>query len=169
MPSNIEIKARVQDLASIRARAEAISDGPAELLGQEDIFFATPSGRLKLRILGDHDGELIAYDRQDAPSPRPSRYLIAPTSDPTALKTILMSVLEVIGVVKKQRWLYRVGQTRIHLDQVEGLGAFVELEVVLRPDQPGEEGIAIAKELMEGLGITEDQLVEQAYIDLLSR
>ncbi len=61
-----------------------------------------------------------------------------------------------------------MGQTRIHLDRVDGLGDFVELEVVLRPDQEQREGIAIAHELMRRLGIAEDQLVKVAYIDLLS-
>ena len=72
-----------------------------------------------------------------------------------------------VGVVRKRRWLYMVGQTRVHLDRVEGLGEFVELEVVLRPDQAEGEGVAIAQDLMARLGIAEGQLVEMAYIDLM--
>ena len=110
---------------------------------------------------------MIYYQREDAAGPKPSHYLIAPTTDPEALKAILTSVLQVVGVVRKRRWLYLVGQTRVHLDDVEGLGEFVELEVVLRPDQPEAEGVGIAKDLMARLGITAQQLVEAAYIDLL--
>ena len=166
MPSNVEIKARVSDLSKMRALAELLCDRPAEVFDQEDIFFAASEGRLKLRILGGQRAELIYYRRLDAAGPKPSHYLIAPTSDPEALKSILTSVLQVVGVVRKRRWLYLVGQTRIHLDDVEGLGTFVELEVVLNHDQSEEEGIAIARELMMRLGIKESQLIEKAYIDL---
>ena len=91
----------------------------------------------------------------------------APTTAPEALKAILTTTLGVVGVVRKRRWLYMVGQTRVHLDRVEGLGEFVELEVVLHPDQPGEEGVAITQGLMARLGIAEGQLVDVAYIDLM--
>jgi adenylate cyclase class IV len=107
MPTNIEIKARVSDLSGLRAAVEALSDTPAEILDQEDLFFTVPTGRLKLRILREDSGELIPYHRDDAPGPRPSRYLIAPTNDPAALKAILTSVLGVIGVIRKGRWLYQ--------------------------------------------------------------
>lgn len=167
MPTNIEIKARVHNLARLRAAVEPLSDGPVEILDQEDIFFTTAHGRLKLRILGAQRGELILYQREDTAGPKPSNYLIAPTSDPATLNLILTSVLGVLGVVKKRRSLYLVGQTRVHLDEVDSLGAFMELEVVLRPDQSEDEGLAIAKGLMERLGIGEDELVEGAYLDLL--
>ena len=166
MPTNIEIKARVSDPPRLRSAVEALSDTPAEILGQEDVFFGAPTGRLKLRILGDRHGELILYHRENAPGPGPSRYHIAPTSDPEALRAILTSVLDVLGVVRKRRRLYRIGQVRVHLDDVEGLGQFVELEVVLRADQSEAEGSRIARHLMDRLGIDEDQLVEGAYIDL---
>ena len=137
-------------------------------MNQEDHFFSSPTGRLKLRIFHEGYGELIHYHREDTAEPKASRYRIAPTSDPRTMKAILSQVLPVAGIVKKQRWLYRLGQTRIHLDRVEGLGDFLELEVVLRPDQIQEEGIAIAHELLGRLGINEKQLVRVAYIDLLS-
>jgi predicted adenylyl cyclase CyaB len=166
--TNIEIKARVADLDRLRASAESISDTAVEVLDQEDIFFAAPEGRLKLRIRGEHSGELIHYHRADTAEPKASRYLIAPTSSPAALKEILSRVLPLAGVVRKRRWLYLVGQTRIHLDRVEGLGDFVELEVVLLPDQDQKEGVAIAEDLMSRLGIAPEQLIKEAYIDLLN-
>jgi adenylate cyclase class IV len=60
-----------------------------------------------------------------------------------------------------------VGRTRVHLDEVEGLGRFIELEVMLQPGEPLERGVAEARDLMTTLGIEESQLVSQAYIDLL--
>ena len=144
-----------------------MADTDAEVLDQEDVFFAVATGRLKLRIGERRCGELIHYDRPDAAGPKVSHYLIAPTSAPDALKTILSRVLPVVGTVRKRRLVYHVGQTRIHLDQVEGLGDFVELEVVLRPDQTEEEGVSIAEDLMSRLEIPAEQLVRKAYIDLL--
>jgi predicted adenylyl cyclase CyaB len=174
MPSNIEIKARVPDLAAIRGRVEAIADGPVEILDQEDIFFSVPAGsaatddRLKLRILGPGQGELILYQRADIAGPKASSYCLAPTSEPAVLREILTRILPTRAVVRKRRCLYHLGQTRIHLDQVEGLGEFVELEVVLSAGQTAEAGVAIAWELMQRLDIAESQLVKQAYVDLLA-
>jgi predicted adenylyl cyclase CyaB len=73
------------------------------------------------------------------------------------------------GVVRKRRLFYRVGNTRVHLDDVEGLGCFLELEVVLNKGQTPEEGESVAKEIMKQLAIRESDLVQEAYIDLLER
>ena len=69
--------------------------------------------------------------------------------------------------VKKTRWLYMVGQTRVHCDTVEGLGDFMELEVVLEDDQSVEDGQKIADDLMSQLGIDQTKLIKCAYMDLL--
>lgn len=169
MPTNVEIKARVRDLASLRARAEALSGGPGQEIPQEDTFFRVPRGRLKLRELSPGQGELIYYEREDARDPKPSHYLIAGTSEPAALRAILTAALGLRGVVRKRRTLYRICQTRLHLDQVEGLGSFLELEVVLAHGQDVAQGRAIVAELMERLGIAEPDLVRCAYIDLLDQ
>ncbi len=166
---NVEIKARVDDFMRLKSAAAALGEGPVECLDQQDVFFAVPAGRLKLRRLKGAYGELIHYERPDLGGPKVSRYLIAPTTNPEALEAILARVLPVAGTVTKKRWVYRAGQTRIHLDQVENLGDFVELEVVLRPDQTEAEGEAIALDLMNRLGIRAEQLVQGAYIDLPSR
>jgi len=71
------------------------------------------------------------------------------------------------GVVKKSRSLPLVGQTRAHLDDVDGLGHFMELEVVLEEGQSEREGEAIARDLMEKLGIDNEDLIASAYVDLL--
>ena len=69
--------------------------------------------------------------------------------------------------MRKQRFLYIIGNTRIHLDEVEGLGTFLELEVVLSGGDSLEQGQTIAAELMTTLGIQNTDLREGAYIDLL--
>jgi len=167
MAANIEIKARVDDFETLKARAKSISDKPLEVIPQEDTFFNTEKGRLKLRLLAPDLGYLIYYERPDQDGPKRSDYHLAKTNDPEDLKTALSLALGVRGVVKKTRYLYMVGQTRIHVDDVEGLGHFMELEVVMREDQEDAEGQAIAEDLMRRLGVREDALVEGAYMDLL--
>ncbi len=167
MPSNIEIKAYARDFGEIRRRAGALSDKPAEILPQEDTFFNTPEGRLKLRVLSTNSGQLIYYTRPDQEGPKRSDYHISLTTDPENLKRVLGLAYGIRGVVRKTRYLYMVGQTRVHLDNVEGLGQFMELEVVLREGQSDAEGQAIAEKLMASLGVEKSDLVEGAYMDLL--
>lgn len=167
MARNVEIKARVADLEAVAARAQALADrGPFEL-EQDDTFFACPDGRLKLRELAPDQGQLIYYERADVAGPKVSHYFIAPTQDPAALRDTLGRALSVIGRVRKRRRLYRVGQTRIHLDEVEGLGSFVELEVMLAETDDVAAGEEIAAHLMHRLGVPAQDLVEGAYLDLL--
>jgi predicted adenylyl cyclase CyaB len=168
MKRNVEIKAKVADLAAVRRVVEGLADsGPMEL-EQEDTFFACPRGRLKLRRFADCElAELIYYERPEGSGPKESRYTVHPTADPEGLREVLTGALGVRGVVRKHRTVYLVGQTRVHLDQVEGLGEFVELEVVLQPEQDLAQGEAIARELMAKLGIAQGQLIDRAYLDLL--
>ena len=167
MPRNIEIKATVEDPAALQRRVEAIADqGPTELQ-RVDTFFQCSSGRLKLREFGDAPAELIYYRRPNTTGPSESTYFISPAPDPEALKQILANTNGTLGVVKKRRLLFLIGQTRVHLDQVEGLGSFVELEVVIQNNQTTDDGVVIAQDLMEKLPIQEDQLVDAAYFDLL--
>jgi len=169
MPTNIEIKARVRDLAGLRSRAEALSDTPVQVIPQEDIFFHTPKGRLKLRLLRPDFAQLVYYERPDQGGPKRSNYYIYETRDPEGLKTALSLALGVRGVVRKTRYLYLAGQTRIHLDNVEDLGPFMELEVVLRDGQSEAEGQSIAEDLMTRLGLRKEDLLEGAYMDLLEK
>ena len=167
LPANIEIKAYAQNFDEIRHRAEALSDMPVEVIPQEDIFFNTPQGRLKLRILSTNKGQLIYYTRPDQEGPKRSDYHISHTTDPANLKHVLELAYGIRGVVRKTRYLYQVGQTRVHLDDVEGLGQFMELEVVMREGQSDAQGQAIAEGLMASLGVERNDLLEGAYMDLL--
>ena len=170
MPTNLEIKAKIADFARTRALAEALSDTPVEILVQEDSFFYLPNasqGRLKLRRFSPSRGELIFYRRDDCAGPKKCIYDIVSTDVPDGVKSMLAHALGVRGTVHKTRLLYRVGQTRIHLDKVERLGEFLELEVVLRSDQPEMEGRKIASALLERLAVSKEDLIERAYIDLL--
>jgi predicted adenylyl cyclase CyaB len=167
MPSNIEIKARVKSPERLQELVERLSDTQPETVTPQDTFFSCANGRLKLRQVSAHAGELISYSRADVVGTKLSEYAIARTWAPTDLLAVLSLALGVQRTVTKTRVLWRVGQTRIHLDSVVGLGFFVELEVVLRDGQTPEEGHRIARELMSALEIEESDLVEGSYVDLL--
>jgi predicted adenylyl cyclase CyaB len=167
MPRNIEIKARVGDLAALRARVALLPIRGTETLDQTDTFFEVARGRLKLRELADGTGELIFYERPDEPDAKLCRYERLPCSDPSAARRMLASALGVRGTVRKHREVFLVGRTRIHLDAVEGLGSFLELEVVLEASESLEAGRAVAADLMRALEVEPASLVRGAYIDLL--
>jgi adenylate cyclase class IV len=168
MPRNIEIKARIDSIEALLPRAAALADqGPTVIL-QDDTFFRCPSGRLKLRTFEDGHGELIFYRRADRQGPKESFYLCTPTPAPDTLRQSLELAYGPAGRVRKRRTLFLVGRTRVHLDQVEGLGHFLELEVVLAEDEPADAGVHEARQLMQRLGIGPQALVEGAYVDLLA-
>ena len=167
MADNIEIKAGVADLARVRALAERLDVRERFRLRQTDTFFHAPLGRLKLREFADGSAELIGYDRPDTAGPKHSRYRKVSVAEPGALTAALALTLGVRGVVRKERDVLIVGQTRIHLDEVEGLGSFVELEVVMERGQSHADGDRIARRLLDALEVSDADLISCAYIDLL--
>lgn len=170
MPANVEIKARIASVEAMLPRALALSeDEHAQLIPQDDTFFSVPHGRLKLRVFADGTGELIHYQRPDQEGPKLSDYLICEVTDPDALREVLERSCGLLGRVRKERILVLVGQTRVHLDRVHGLGEFLELEVVLGDGQSEAQGRAIAQSLLEALGVEAGALVSGAYLDLLGR
>ncbi|HET9907529.1 MAG TPA: class IV adenylate cyclase, partial [Anaerolineales bacterium] len=158
---------RVREFDHLRQRAEDLSDSPVQVIHQEDTFFNTEKGRLKLRVLAPDRAQLIYYLRSDQEGPKRSNYHIFETPDPENLKRVLELAYGIRGVVKKTRYLYMAGQTRIHLDEVDGLGHFMELEVVMQPGQSDADGQEIAEKLRVKLGVEKADLLEGAYMDLL--
>ena len=169
MASNVEIKARAQDLRALAEKALSAGATEAGVFRQEDTFFRCASGRLKLRVVEGAGAELIAYERPDQPGPKLSRYEVVPVTDPIRLRAALAKACGVLGVVRKRRTLLLVGRTRIHLDEVEGLGAFVELEYVREQGESRDGGPKAVRSLMKKLGIREEDLVGGAYVDALIR
>jgi adenylate cyclase class IV len=168
MARNVEIKARIERIDALLPRALALADGPPESIAQDDTFFACATGRLKLRVFADGRGELIAYERADASGPKTSDYSLVPVADPDALRATLARALGITGRVVKHRTLLRVGRTRVHLDRVDGLGEFLELEVVLREGESADEGVAVAHALMQALRVGTSEWIAGAYVDLLN-
>ncbi|MGL4575001.1 MAG: class IV adenylate cyclase [Burkholderiaceae bacterium] len=168
MARNVEIKARVDNMAALEQKVRAIATRGPELLTQTDTFFHVPHGRLKLREFADGSAELIAYSRSDQSGPKLSSYERVAVHDAAGLARTLARSNGIAQKVRKNRTLYLVGQTRVHLDRVENLGEFMELEVVLAEAESLEHGERIAQELMQTLGIAPGQLVTNAYADLLA-
>ncbi|MEP7298078.1 MAG: class IV adenylate cyclase [Burkholderiales bacterium] len=168
MPRNVEIKARIDSIEALSVKAAALaSEGPIEI-AQDDTFFRCDAGRLKLRTFSATDGELIFYRRADQQGPKESFYVRTPTSDPDGLRETLSLAWGQSGRVVKRRTLYLVGRTRVHLDRVQGLGDFMELEVVLQDHESAEAGVREAQALMAQLGVEPARLIETAYVDLLA-
>ena len=167
MARNVEIKALVSSIEALLPKVRALADHGPELIAQDDTFFACAVGRLKLRVFTDGDGELIAYERPDVVGPKTSDYRITPVADPDGLRATLARSLGVTGRVVKQRTLFRIGRTRVHLDCVEGLGDFLEIEVLLREGERAEHGEAEARALLANLQVEATQLISGAYVDLL--
>jgi len=169
MNRNVEIKARVSDVDKLLAKAKELSNSTGTVLNQEDTFFIVPHGRLKLRQIQEKssESELIFYDRADQAGPKLSSLVKTHVTDPQSMKAALSNALGVKGTVCKTRILHIVGQTRIHIDKVEGLGDFMELEVMLESEQEIHDGDIIAKDLMKKLDVADDDLLTGAYMDML--
>jgi len=169
MPRNIEIKARIDSVEALAPKAAAAATEDPIEIAQDDTFFRCESGRLKLRAFSATNGELIFYRRANQQGPKESFYVRTPTTSPESLRECLSLAYGQVGRLVKQRTLYLVGRTRVHLDRVEGLGHFLELEVVLQDDEPVEVGVREAHALMARLGVEPSQLVDTAYVDLLAQ
>jgi predicted adenylyl cyclase CyaB len=169
MARNIEIKARISSIESLTPIVDTLAQTPPEHIAQDDTFFPCPNGRLKLRSFSSTEGVLIFYRRSDQAGPKESYFQTTETNSPEALRLTLAEAYGQVGRVIKQRTVYTVGRSRIHLDRVQGLGDFLELEVVLNEDESLDAGTQEAEALMHQLGITPQQLVDVAYIDLLTK
>ena len=164
MGVNFELKARCADLALARRRAQTIATHWLGMDEQVDTYFRVASGRLKLRESSLSGGQLVPYLRPDAPLARRSEYVVIPVPEPERTKRLLSELLGVHRVVRKRREIALYQNVRIHLDRVEGLGDFVELEAVWDGDGAGEaeqrEKVAF---LRERLGIRDEDLVAASY------
>ena len=169
MARNIEIKAFIDNISTCISTAKLLSGSDPEVIRQEDYFFNCVNGRLKLRIFSSINGELIFYNRKNKKGPKTSEYFISKTNDPDSLLNVLERSYGIRGVVKKIRKLFIIGNTRVHIDQVESLGSFLEFEVVLSNHMSIESGEKEAQKLMEQFKINKDSLIDCAYIDLIEK
>ena len=164
---NIEFKARDPQPARTLELALGLGAEDRGEIAQTDTYFARARGRLKLREQRPGDAELIQYRRDDAPGARESEYRRVAVADATALRDALDAALGTLVVVEKRRRLLLHENVRIHIDEVEGLGSFLELEAVAPPDSDLSAEQTKVSRLRAELDVNDDSLVAQGYSDLL--
>jgi len=164
---NIEIKARTGRTKEIR---KFLLEQQAEFKGtdeQTDTYFKVSNGRLKLRQ-GNIENNLIFYNRPDQPGPRQSDFDLVKIEDGYALKELLEKAIGVKVVVKKKREIYYIKNVKFHLDTLDGLGNFVEIEAGNKTHSLTVEELHQQCEYyLKEFGIKEEDLVEQSYSDML--
>lgn len=170
---NLEIKARIHSLSIARQSAQAVCTACLGAQRQTDTYFRCPQGRLKLREIepagGDAQVQLIWYFRRDQQGCKQSEYCLVAVADAASVKGALTAALGVRQVVVKQREVFLHENVRIHLDQVVGLGEFLELEAVLSTAADERESPARVARLQRHFGILPQDLLGESYVDLLSQ
>lgn len=165
---NVEIKARVLDFIESGRTASEIAGEAPQVLNQVDTYFNVSRGRLKLRE-DEYGCEIIYYERPDSKGPKRCDYDRFPVESQEGLKDILTSALGVKAVVRKQRLVYIHDNVRIHLDTVEGLGHFLELEAVAHEGTGPSECRSRVKDLLSKFKVKKPDLVKGSYCDLLEQ
>lgn len=164
MPRNIEIKARVADLAAARAAALALGGRPHAVEVQTDRYYALDGGRrVKVRSIDGGRRELIDYQRPEASGVRASDYTVTPLAageGPSGAPAV---------VVRKRREVLLIDNVRVHLDEVDGLGAFLELEAVVDATHDDATCRRQVARIMAALRLSERDLIRSSYAELLNR
>lgn len=169
MPRNIELKARLADPTRARDVAERLATRRGGVLEQTDTYFCTRRGRLKLRETAGQPAHLVAYERSDEANQRASDYHLVPVADPAGLKAVLTHAWGTRTVVCKRRELFFFHNVRLHLDEVQGLGWYLEFEAVLDADHGEADGRAKLAELIREFGLLPEQFEGRSYADLLDQ
>ncbi len=165
---NIELKARLVDLDRARRIAAELATQRLEPQHQIDTYFHCRSGRLKLRQIDGLTAQLIWYERPDREGPKASDYHLVPVPDAEALKAALAGALGIRTVVEKRREIFLWHNVRIHLDEVAGLGAFLEFEAVLSAEIDEAAGHTQVDELIGRFGIPSADLLSGSYGEMAS-
>jgi predicted adenylyl cyclase CyaB len=173
MPRNIELKARLGDPAAARRIALALATRGPWSEHQVDTYFHCPQGRLKLREIEGQEARLVGYRRPDDSQAKGSDYVLVPIADAAGLKRALATTLGIRVVVEKRREIYLVDNVRIHLDEVTGLGAFLEFEAVLGRAADGrtiddDAGHAQLADLRSRFGLRDEDLLSGSYGEMIA-
>ncbi len=164
---NLEFKARIDDPKPLIAKARGIGFDLWGDLRQTDTYFDVPHGRLKLRETAGFPAELVYYERDEGGDLRPSDYQLASVPNGEVMKTLLAAALGVRAVVRKRRTLLLLDTTRLHLDNVDDLGQFIEFEV---PVKDGDEAAAAERleMLLRELGFRWENSIRASYVDIMT-
>jgi adenylate cyclase class IV len=164
---NIELKARDPDPSASLEVCRDLGAADRGEIAQRDTYFAVAHGGLKLREEQPGRPHLVQFERASEPQQRESRYRIIEVSDGEALCAALAAAIGIRGVVAERRHLLLWQSVRIHLDEVEQLGTFIELEAVAPPDSDLTAEHRLVATLRDALGITDERLVALGYAEQL--
>jgi adenylate cyclase class 2 len=168
MAQNIEFKAKGPGHQLLRSRAQELGAELQGILHQHDTYFKVSQGRKKIRKIAGSHSELITYFRSDARQARQSTYHVKRLIFPEITKFMLKMRHGTLAEVVKQRELWLWKSVRIHLDKVEGLGEFMELEAVVSNAGSLEEAQSQCHAVMDKLEITEADMIASSYCDMLT-
>lgn len=163
---NIEIKARLRDREGVERTARKLG-ACVGMDHQIDTYFRSPRGRLKLRESSPGGAQLVPYLRPDQSGPKRSDYLVVPVADPVLCKRLFSEILGVDIVVDKMRTIYLIENVRVHIDDVNGLGQFFELEAVYDDPQRERKERQKVRMLLKKFGIADDDLIEGSYREMI--
>ena len=166
---NIELKARCEQLGQLRDTCRTLGAEGREPDRQLDTYFTVPHGRLKLRESLLSGAELIFYTRANLAGARESHFDVCAVQDGDGLKAVLRKALGVRAMVAKRREIFLMGDVRIHLDRVQDLGSFVELEGTVQSAADLAEVVNEIRGLQEALGIGDRSLIGESYADLIGK
>ncbi|MDX2148676.1 MAG: CYTH domain-containing protein [Planctomycetota bacterium] len=161
---NVELKIELRDAALARAIAKAVGATLIATVEQTDTYFRVPSGRLKKREAPGEPVEYIFYERKDMARPRLSHFQIY--SEAEALTRFGTEPLPVWVTVRKKREIHILGYVRIHIDQIEGLGNFLEFEALVSPSCTVPRCHEAIADLRQKLSPALGEVVTTSYSDL---
>lgn len=167
MPRNIEIKVRLAAIDDARAIALGLGAAPHAVEEQTDRYYTLDGGRrVKLRTVAGGRAELVEYRRPEATGVRASEYTVTPVRDGAAQRCLVPKGSALV-VVRKRREILLWDNVRIHLDEVDGLGTFLELEAAV--DAAHDDALCRTQvaSLMEALSLTDADLIRASYAELL--
>lgn len=164
---NIELKAKYSRFAYARKCVLKLGGDHHETIHQTDVYFRIPDGRMKLRYIRGASGYLVFYKRNDNPEPRASEYYIYDTKNPEALEKVLTKAHGMLAKVQKKREVHLIDNVRIHLDDVNGLGQFIEFEAVLSSEKSAVEEKQKLENYMKLFAIDHTKLQAISYLDMV--
>ncbi len=163
MPLNLELKVKLDSFKEVKKLLKKIKAEHTATFKQKDVYYATRAGLLKLRIENGSES-IITYKRDEKSKDRFSDYCVIYFADGNGEK-FFGSVLKTEAVVEKKRLLYMYDNTRVHLDEVKGLGTFLELETLV------VKGKSDAKKrfdyIVKALELSKYKSIRKSYRDLI--
>jgi predicted adenylyl cyclase CyaB len=164
---NVEIKAKCNDASVIRKYLKTNNADFKGIDTQTDTYFNVPNGRLKLRE-GNIENNLIYYERDNKAGPKNSQFQLVKIEDAKGLKEVLAKSNGIKVVVKKNREIYYINNVKFHLDEVPGLGSFVEIEAGnMLANLSQQQLLEQCNYYVHAFEIKEKDLIEQSYSDML--